>query len=378
MKKRFKVGFVVDDGLDSLDGVQQYILSLGKWLTKKGHEVHYLTGETSRKDIPNVHTLSKNLKVRFNGNTLSTPLPASKRKIKNLLNEEKFDILHVQVPYSPFMAARVVRLAAKDTKIVGTFHILPFGRFQSASIYLLGLLLRRNSRKFDRMLAVSEPAAELSRSAFGRKAKVLPNTVTLEDFKTAGSKTGTKQPLKIIFMGRLVRRKGVIELVKAVNIIKSNGMNKLPFKVEIGGLGPLEQTIQASISDYGLAGTVKLAGYVDEKDKPEFLSSGDIAIFPSLGGESFGIVLLEAMAAGGATVIAGDNQGYRSVLGEVPGSLIDTSNAGTIAKRLADLINDKSKRDKIYRNQQRIVKQYDINIVGRELEKIYQNLVKSG
>src|SRR3989344_1271873 len=98
-----KIGFVLDDGFDRLDGVQQYMLTYGQWLTKEGHEVHYLVGETTHSIIPNLHSLSRNLKVRFNKNRSSIPLKIYKNAIKKLLSEEKFDVLHIQMPYSPML-----------------------------------------------------------------------------------------------------------------------------------------------------------------------------------------------------------------------------------------------------------------------------------
>src|SRR5579875_4032120 len=99
-----KIGMVLDDTLDTPDGVQQYVLQVGRWLSAQGHDVHYLVGATTRTDIPNIHSLSRNKQVRFNGNRMSMPLPASRKKLKQFLRTEQFDVLHVQVPYSPFMA----------------------------------------------------------------------------------------------------------------------------------------------------------------------------------------------------------------------------------------------------------------------------------
>jgi hypothetical protein len=79
-----KIGFVLDDTLDSTDGVQQYVLTLGKWFTDQGNDVHYLVGATKRRDIPGVHSLSRNMSVRFNGNRMSMPLPAKKSEITAL------------------------------------------------------------------------------------------------------------------------------------------------------------------------------------------------------------------------------------------------------------------------------------------------------
>ena len=103
-----KIGFVLDDTLDTADGVQQYVLLVGGWLKRQGHDVHYLVGHSTRKDVDNIHSLARNVRVSFNKNRLSVPLPASTRAIKNLLKAEKFDVLHIQMPFSPFLAGKII------------------------------------------------------------------------------------------------------------------------------------------------------------------------------------------------------------------------------------------------------------------------------
>src|SRR4029079_7527988 len=119
-----KIGIVGDDTMDKPDGVEQYIMTIGPWFVAQGHEVHYLVGETHRTDFANLHSLAKNVKVRFNGNRLTIPLPANKRRIQKLLDKENFDVLYVQMPYSPALAGRIVAAAGPRTAVVGAFHIL--------------------------------------------------------------------------------------------------------------------------------------------------------------------------------------------------------------------------------------------------------------
>lgn len=370
--RKLKIGFVLDDGLDSLDGVQQYILNLGKWLASRGHEVHYLVGETSGTHIKNVHPLSKNLRVRFNANRLSTPLPASKKKINELLKKHDFNILHVQVPYSPFMAARVISAAPKKTAVVGTFHILPYGRLQKTGVYLLGLWLKRTSRRFSLVFAVSPPAQQLCKKAFGLKASILPNTIDIARMKAAPPVKN--ELLRIVFLGRLVERKGCLQLVQAIKILTEKRRNdaEIPkFKLLIGGKGPAEGKVKGLIRKYQLEDIVKMAGFIDEKHKPSFLAEADIAVFPSLGGESFGIVLIEAMAAGAGVVVGGNNPGYSSVLGDTPECLVDAGNPSMLAVKLEELLADSDLRQSLHAIQQESVKQFDINIVGTRLEQAY-------
>src|ERR1039458_1701699 len=97
---KLKVALVLDDGLDKPDGVQQYVLSVGRWLSAQCHEVHYLVGQTARTDVTNTHSLSRNIRVSSNGNRLTIPLPTSRKKLGKLLEDEQFDVLHVQTPYT--------------------------------------------------------------------------------------------------------------------------------------------------------------------------------------------------------------------------------------------------------------------------------------
>src|SRR5688572_10061763 len=122
--RSLRIGFVLDDRLDKPDGVQQYVKLLGGWLSAHGHDVHYLVGESPGLKDQNIHHLGRTVKVRFNKNRMEIPLPANRRNIKKLLAEKEFDVLHVQMPYSPMLAARVIKNAAPTTSVVGTFHIL--------------------------------------------------------------------------------------------------------------------------------------------------------------------------------------------------------------------------------------------------------------
>src|SRR3972149_1396007 len=108
--KKLSIGFLYDDTLDSTDGVAQYVKTLGAWLSGQGHKVCYLVGQTQLKDWAGgkVYSLARNQKISFNGNILSISLLSRKGQIRKVLGQEELDILHVQVPYSPFMAKRVL------------------------------------------------------------------------------------------------------------------------------------------------------------------------------------------------------------------------------------------------------------------------------
>lgn len=370
--KRLRIGFVVDDGLDRPDGVQQYILTLGSWLEEQGHYVCYLAGETTRSDMPGVISLSKNLKVSFNGNRLSSPLPVWPSRIRKTLSEQELDILHVQMPYSPLMAAQIVKEANPQTKIVGTFHVLPVGRLQRYATKLLGYLLKRNLRKFDKFISVSAPAQSFARQTFGINSEVIPNPVNIKKYHQATKlkKTGT---FNIVFLGRLVPRKGCIGLLEAVNILnKKKQLTKI--QVHICGDGPQKTRLSAYVHANGLDKIVTFHGFVSEAEKKKYLAEADLAIFPSTGGESFGIVLIEAMAAGSGVVLAGNNPGYASVMEVTNECLFDPSNTTELAEKIDWLMKDSDKRATLHKAQQKQVSQFDVETIGQRLLDIYLGL----
>ena len=369
--KRLKIGFVLDDSLDVPDGVQQYVLTVGAWMKGQGHDVHYLVGQTDRNDIPNVHSMSKNIKVRFNKNRMTMPLPTSVKAIAAVLQREQFDILHVQMPYSPFMAGRLIKAAPPQTAVVGTFHIAPHSKTVSWANKLLKVVTKGSLSRFDAVFSVSPIAQLFARQTFGIESVVIPNTVDLAPYKKAKPLPAYGHELTIMFLGRLVDRKGCAYLLKAIDEIERHQLTLLPFKVVICGKGPLEDLLKYYVMQHELEDVVEFVGFIDEKDKPSYLASADIAVFPSTGGESFGIVLLEAMAAGHATVLAGDNPGYSSVMQPFPESLFDPKHTTDFAQKLADMLNDSGQRMALHDAQQREVLRYDVETVGRQIVAEY-------
>jgi phosphatidylinositol alpha-mannosyltransferase len=368
--KPLKIGLVVDDTLDKPDGVQQYVLTVGAWLRAQGHDVHYLVGESARQDVANVHSLSRNVKVRFNRNHLSIPLPTSRRALRRFLAAEQFDVLHVQVPYSPWLAARVIAAADLRTAVIGTFHILPYSRTVAGGARLLAAWTRSSLRRFDTMLAVSPAAAEFARRSYGMESTVLPNVFDYARFQAAKPFPSDKPT--ILFLGRLVARKGCLTLLQAIAQLPKD----LDFRVLICGRGPLEAKLRAYVSQHHLT-QVEFAGFVDEADKPRYYATADISVFPSSGGESFGIVLIEAMASGRAAVLAGDNPGYRSVLGEKPELLFNPRKPAELAAKLEQYLTDEVARQAAAAWGKSACRQYDVERVGHELLKIYGEALRS-
>lgn len=377
MKKRsLKIGFVLDDSLDKADGVQQYILTLGRWFSSQGHDVHYLVGHTKRDDIVNIHSLSRTVGVRFNQNRMSTPLPARPRKIRELLKREKFDVLHVQMPYSPFLAARVINQAPATTAVIGTFHILPYSRLESTATRALGLALKRSLKRFDHIISVSQPAADFARRALKVQSEVIPNAVDVSRYRRAKKlKKYNDGRINIVYLGRLVERKGCMHLLRAVeNLHHKQLLDSV--RIIIASKGPLEAKLKKFVHAAKLTDFVEFTGFVPEDEKPELLASADIAVLPSTGGESFGIVLVEAMAAGADVVIAGDNPGYASVMGGDSGQLVDPKDTQAFSYLLSHFMHDQAARAEARSWQAERALEYDVRTVGTRLLEVYTDVLR--
>jgi phosphatidylinositol alpha-mannosyltransferase len=368
--KALKVGFVFDDSLDSNDGVAQYVKRLGGWLSGQGHEVRYLVGEskTTSWQGGKVYSLSRNLKISFNGNKLSMPVRSSKNQIKAVLAAEDFDVLHVQVPYSPVMAQRVINAAPAKTAIIGTFHILPADAKARLGTRLLKPVYGRSLKRFDTLAGVTLAAANFASGTLKVPTVVSPNTIDLSQFAVKPQRKATPE---IIFLGRLVKRKGCLELLKAFNIL----VQDTPAHLTIAGKGPDLSKLKSYVQKNELQDKVKFLGFVSEQDKPKILASADVACFPAMYGESFGIVLIEAMAAGAGVTIGGNNPGYASVLGRSPEALFDPKNSRQFADTLRRLIQDKLLAKQLHQAQMEEVKQYDVNVVGAQVLNLYHQAI---
>ncbi len=360
---RYKIGLVLDDSLDRNDGVQQYVRTLGTWLQMQGHTVHYLVGETNPSQ-KNVHSLSRNVKVRFNKNRLTIPLPANSKKIKALLVKESYDILHVQMPYSPLMAGKVIRYAPQGCAIVGTFHILPFGRLQRWGSKALSLVQSRQLKRFNAICSVSSAAQAFASSHFGISTSVIPNMIDVSSWKS----TVKPKPHKLVFLGRLVPRKGAHVLLGAAARLPLALQSKLD--ITIAGTGPERNNLGKLAQKLGLK-NVTFLGYIEENMKADLLASAQLAVFPATGGESFGIVLIEAMAAGSDVVLGGNNPGYASVLRENSEALLATDSIEKCAVQLEVFINDAALRRRTHADQQKLLQKYDVNIVGQQILDLY-------
>lgn len=372
---RLKIGFVLDGGLEKPDGVQQYILALGEWFKGEGHEVKYLVAGEVPADNPDAVSLAANFKVISNGNRLKIPLPANRFKLKAYLQREQFDVLHVQTPYSPLMGGQLISLSASDTAIIGTYHVVPNTWILKVGNWLLGKWCYFTLKRFDKMFSVSTAAQAVARQDFGIESEVLPNVINYERFNLAKPlEAYSDDKLTILFLGRLVPRKGCQVLLEAVKLLDRSDLPD--FRVVIAGSGPLEDHLKDYVKKNNLSDLVEFKGYIDETDKPSLYASADISVFPSSGGESFGIVLIEAMASGQAAVLAGNNVGYSSVMAEQPGLLFNPKDSRELSALLAQYLKDSKLRNDAAKWGETYTKRFDVAVVGTKLLQAYRDALR--
>lgn len=368
--KKLKIGLVFDDSLDRPDGVQQYLLALSHWLLGQGHEVCLLVGNSTTHQELNVFSLSKTVKIKFNGNHLRIPFLASKRKIDTILEQKKLDIVHVQMPYSPLLAGRVIACARrKSIPIIGTFHILPSSSLANQANSLLYLVEKRQLTYFSTIMATSKPTQTFIKNTYHHSSLVIPNMIEPTTIKKLPYRQKANR-VTITFLGRLVERKGCLYLLKSVaELVKLKDVNE--FTVIIAGDGPLKAKLQLFVKDHGLEKYISFIGFVPEKDKLQLLANSNITVFPSVSGESFGIVLLEAMAQTSGVVLAGNNPGYKSVMKPFSKQLFRPSDTQALTKLLAYYINSPTERNKAQKEQTTYVNQFSVDVIGPKIMQQY-------
>ncbi|NEG70140.1 glycosyltransferase family 4 protein [Bifidobacterium choloepi] len=375
------IGFLFDDTLDVLDGVQQHIVTLGTELARRGHDVHYLVGETHDSPMPNTHSMARNVQVRFNGNRMRIPLPASRAGIRDVLAANDFDILHVQAPYSPFMSGEVLSMAAPWTGVVATYHIASADPVSRLGGMALGLLNRPTHRRVDEVVAVSAVAAEYATATAGVTGSVIPNPVDVGRFSTpaahrAAAARDTARAPHVVFLGRFVERKGASLLLDAIEYGERERLFPDGLHVTFAGKGPLLDECRARAAS--LRTPVEFLGFVDEEDKPALLASADVAVFPATGGESFGIVLLEAIAAGAGVTLAGDNPGYRSTFRDSEAMLFPVTpqdHARALATKIRAAVTSPEWAADVHARQQDLLRRYTVQTVADQVERVYARAI---
>jgi phosphatidylinositol alpha-mannosyltransferase len=328
-------------------GVVNHISALAYYFTKMGHEVKIIAPASKAVTGVGNHfiQIGKPRPVPASGSiariTLSLRLAS---RIKAILAEEEFDIIHLHEPFMPMLCSAVLRFS--NTACVGTFHACHGKPSYNVGWPVTTMMLQRRRRKLDGRIAVSKPAMEYAAKYIPGYYNIIPNGIDVEHFCPEASpierfKDGK---LNLLFVGRLEGRKGLNYLLKAYKRIKQ----EIPAsRVIIVGPGTmLRRKYERQVRRDHLE-DVTFVGYVSYEELPRYYKTADIFCSPATGRESFGIVLLEAMAVG-KPVVASNIEGYASVVTNgVDGLLVPPRDDKTLARALVSMMTDESLRQQL-------------------------------
>lgn len=311
-------------------GVQSQVLGLARALRELGHEARVLAPCDGPPPDPMVTPLGKSVPTAVNGSIAPiAPDPACALRTIHALRNERFDVLHLHEPLSP--GPTLTALVSSDTPRVGTFHAAG-----NATAYERGLrwVGGRLARRLNVRVAVSEDARLTAAANLPGKYEILYNGIEIERF--ANATPAAKDGRTILFVGRHEPRKGLSILLEA--------MNYLPEDVQlwVAGHGPQSPELRAHTAANS---RIHWLGRVSDIEKRERLRAADVFCAPSTEGESFGIVLLEAMAAH-TPVVASDIHGYRAVAREGHDALlVPPLDSKALADGLHNILDDKAVAD---------------------------------
>jgi phosphatidylinositol alpha-mannosyltransferase len=356
-------------------GVVNHIISLGQNLTEMGYEVKYIAPASSPITTLGdrfIHIGGKPRAIHTNGSVARIAIsPMLSSIITEMLDREQFDIVHLHEPLMPMMCTTVLRMCR--TANVGTFHA--FGsRAYGLSLPLGPIFLKRWFSKLDGHIAVSRPAMEFVNKYYPADYTIIPNGVDTTHFTTevAPIEQFCDSKLNILFVGRLEKRKGADYMLKAYEILKREVPNS---RLIIVGPGSKQRRkYETQVTACGLRDVV-FTGRVSSADLPRYYKSADIFCSPAIGGESFGIVLLEAMAVG-KPIVASAIDGYASVLTHGrEGLLVPPQDEKALAGALVTLLKDETTRRRM--GMQGVFKatEYDWKNVARRVAALYHEVL---
>lgn len=370
-----KIGILLDGNIDFPGGVQTYVKGLYQFLLRAGHQATILAGgeegESERKGFK-VIRMGKAHNLPGVGTQISAYTDwVGKEEIEEILEREKFDILHLQGIFG-ILGMRFLDHA--DIPSVATFHNYWEPERLPAPVKLLFPLLDHYIKKLDGRIALSQPALEFVNQVSPGEYAVIPPGIDLERFKsTYRDRFPAKGLITILYVGRLDERKGVLFLLEAFRKIQGRTGNAC---LVIVGDGPLNTKAQDFVAEHQLKG-VEFTGFVREERLLHFYAGADIYCSPATHGESFGIVLLEAMASG-LPVVAFANAGYREVLkGEGAQFLVPPEDTEGLAEVLITLAKDEELR-RMSRWSLKEVEQYSWDNVGPRILKVYNDVLHMG
>ena len=362
--KKLRIGLVCPYGWDTPGGVQNHVRDLAEFFIAEGHYVSVLAPVVDEFDLPEyLVNAGKPIGIPFNGAVARVLFnPAAFARVRNWLTENDFDILHLHEPAIPSIS--LLACWAAEGPMVGTFHA---AAKRQKAIFAIGPILEPVIEKLTARIAVSEAARETLTEHLETDAVVIPNGIYADRYRD-GEVLDKWSGNTIGFIGRFEEpRKGLSVLLDALPIIARFAPD---VRVLVAGPGDPKEVFEEI--DPQLRHRFDFLGRISEKEKADFLASVAIYVAPNTGGESFGIILAEALA-GGATVLASDIPAFDSLLGHGKyGALFESENSQDLAKVAIELLRDDEKRRELSRKGKDYAQRFDWDVVAEEIYSIYE------
>lgn len=361
-----RIGIVCPYSLDAPGGVQNHVRDLAEALIGLGHVVSVLVpAEDDTPVPPYVVAAGRTVPIPYNGSIARLSFgPLSAARVRRWIREGEFDVLHIHEPALPSLSLLAVWAARGP--IVGTFHSsITRSRMMSAG----SAILRPALEKISARIAVSEPARTTLVQHLGGEPVVIPNGLYVDRFAGAEPRPEWRgENGTLCFLGRIDDpRKGLAVLLAAFPTIADA---RPGVRLLVAGPGDVDDARKELPAEYRDA--VTFLGMIDDADKARMFATADLYVAPHLGGESFGIVLVEAMA-GGTPVLAGALDAFERVVdGGRLGDLFPIGDSAALAAGALALLDDPDRRKRLSETASIAVRRYDwSNIVG-EIVAVYE------
>ncbi|MER7666544.1 glycosyltransferase family 4 protein [Streptomyces sp. NPDC096193] len=376
-----RIGIVCPYSWDVPGGVQFHIRDLAEHLIRLGHEVSVLAPADDETPLPPyVVSAGRAVPVPYNGSVARLNFGfLSAARVRRWLHDGTFDVIHIHEPASPSLG--LLSCWAAQGPIVATFHTSnPRSRAMIAAYPILQPALE----KINARIAVSEYARRTLVEHLGGDAVVIPNGVDVGFFEGAEPKAewqsdtardpdagdGGRRGGTIGFIGRIDEpRKGLPVLMKALPKILTECPDT---RLLVAGRGDEDEAVASLPKE--MRGRVEFLGMVSDEDKARLLRSVDLYIAPNTGGESFGIILVEAMSAG-APVLASDLDAFAQVLDQgSAGELFANEDADALASAAVRLLGDPARRAELRERGSKHVRRFDWSTVGADILSVYETV----
>ncbi|RJO68413.1 glycosyltransferase family 1 protein [Nocardia panacis] len=362
-----KIGMVCPYSFDVPGGVQAHVVELARVLLERGHRVSVLAPASEETELPDfVVSAGRAVAIPYNGSVARLSFgPTAYARIRRWIDGNDFDVLHVHEPNAPSLSMFALKIA--EGPIVATFHT---STTKSLILSTFQGVLRPYHEKISGRIAVSELARRWQVEALGSDAVEIPNGVDVPAFARAPMLPGYPRAGGVVlFLGRYDEpRKGMQVLLGALPELVRRHPN---IEILIVGRGD-EERLRKEAGPH--ADRLRLLGQVSDAEKASAMRSADVYVAPNLGGESFGIILIEAMAAGTA-VVASELDAFRRVLRDgAAGVLVPVGDSARLAEALHQVLTDRERREALVRTATRVVGEYDWPVVAEQILRVYETV----